>query len=64
MNPVMLSDDEAVKQFRDLREGWLMQLANGWWAYYGDERPIGPFNTKTEASRAGLQARAEKQKPR
>jgi hypothetical protein len=32
-----------------------MQFDNGWWALYDDEKPLGPFATKAEASRAGLQ---------
>jgi hypothetical protein len=45
-----------MEQFRHLDEGWLMQFEDGWWAFYGDEPPIGPFDTKAEASRAGLEA--------
>ena len=26
-----------------------------WWAFYGDEDPIGPFDTKAEESPAGLE---------
>jgi hypothetical protein len=51
-----LSDDQAIEKFRYLDEGWLMQFDAGWWAFYGEEPPIGPFDTKAEASRAGLGA--------
>ena len=40
----------------DLHKAWLMQFNDGWWAYFDDECPIGPFDTTAEASRAGLQA--------
>jgi hypothetical protein len=51
-----MTDEEAIQKFRYLDEGWLMQFETGWWACYGDEPPIGPFDTKAEASRAGLEA--------
>jgi hypothetical protein len=51
---VDLNDDRAIERFDNLTDAWLTQLADGWWAYYGDECPIGPFNTKAEAARAGL----------
>jgi hypothetical protein len=28
-----------------------MRLSDGWWAYHGDDEPIGPFATKAEAAR-------------
>jgi hypothetical protein len=27
-----------------------------WWAYYNDEKPLGPFAREAEAARAGLEA--------
>ena len=38
-----------------------MRLSDGWWAYHGDDEPIGPFATKAEAAaRVGLQAWGKK----
>jgi hypothetical protein len=28
----------------------------GWYAYYDEEEPLGPFATEVEAARAGLKA--------
>jgi hypothetical protein len=33
-----------------------MLLDDGWWAYYNDERSLGPFPTEGEAAWAGLEA--------
>jgi hypothetical protein len=33
-----------------------MLFDDGWWAYYNDEKPLGPFPTEGEAARAGLEA--------
>jgi hypothetical protein len=51
----MLSNEEAIAKFDQLKEGWLMEFSDGWWAFYDDEKPLGPFETKAEASRAGLE---------
>ena len=37
-----------------------MRLSDGWWAYHGVEKPIGPFATKAEAARVGLQVWGKK----
>jgi hypothetical protein len=29
---------------------------DGWYAYYNEEKPLGPFATEAEAARAGLEA--------
>jgi hypothetical protein len=29
---------------------------DGWYAYYNEEKPLGPFATEAEAARAGLKA--------
>jgi hypothetical protein len=51
----MLSDEEAIAKFALLEKGWLRRFtANSWWAFYGDEKPLGPLATEAEASRAGL----------
>ena len=52
----MSSDEEAIEGFRRLRGAWLMEFDAGWWAFYEDEGPIGPFDTEAKASRAGLEA--------
>ena len=49
-----MTDQEAIERFSELRDAWLMEFDEGWWAYCGDERPLGPFASEAEASRAGL----------
>ena len=53
-------DEEAIKRFHELRGAWLMMFTDGWYAYCGDEEPIGPFAEMVEAARAGLGAWAKK----
>jgi hypothetical protein len=45
---------ETCKEFLNIHEAWMMEFEDGWYAYYGDEKPIGPFKTEHEATRAGL----------
>ena len=52
----MSPDEELIEDFQRMHDAWLMQFHTGWWAFYGDERPLGPFDTKADASRAGLEA--------
>jgi hypothetical protein len=33
-----------------------MLFDDGWWAYYNDEKPLGPFAIEAEAAQAGLDA--------
>jgi hypothetical protein len=51
----MLSNEEAIAKFDQLKEAWLMQFSDGWWAFYPNEKPLGPFEIKADACRAGLQ---------
>jgi hypothetical protein len=52
-----MTDQEAISEFLVLTgTAWTIQEANGWWAYWADECPIGPFVTEPEACRAGLRA--------
>ena len=51
-----MTDRDVITRFHEMPDAWLMHLSDGWWAYCGDEKPIGPFNTKSEAARAGLKA--------
>jgi hypothetical protein len=52
----MLSNEEAIATFDQLKEGWLVCLNDSWWAFYPNEKPLGPFETKADACRAGLEA--------
>ena len=52
----MSLDEELIEDFQRMPGAWLTQSHTGWWALYGDERPLGPFDTKAEAARAGLEA--------
>jgi hypothetical protein len=54
----MSPDEELIEDFQRMHDAWLMEFHTGWWAFYGDERPLGPFDTKADASRAGLEALA------
>ena len=53
-------DEEAIKRFHELRGAWLMRFTDGWYAYRGDDEPIGPFAEMVEAARAGLEAWGKK----
>ena len=46
----------TIAKFLELETGWTMLRDSDWYAYYNDEKPIGPFATEAEAARAGLQA--------
>jgi hypothetical protein len=50
------SEAETIDAFRRLEIGRAMLFDDGWWAYFNDERPLGPFATEAEAARAGLEA--------
>jgi hypothetical protein len=50
------SEAETIDAFRRLEIGWTMLFDDAWWAYYNDEKPLGPFPTEAEAARAGLEA--------
>ena len=43
-----MTDGEAIRVFHQLCEGWLIGLSDDWWTYHGDDKPIGPFDTKGE----------------
>jgi hypothetical protein len=49
-------EPETIAKFLELETGWTMLRDSDWYAYYNDEKPIGPFATEAEAARAGLQA--------
>jgi hypothetical protein len=47
---------QTIAEFLELETGWTMFRDDGWYAYYNDEKPLGPFATEVEAARAGLEA--------
>ena len=49
-------EPETIAEFLALKIGWTMLRDGGWYAYYNEERPLGPFATEAEAARAGLKA--------
>jgi hypothetical protein len=49
-------EPETIAMFLELETGWTMLRDSDWYAYYNDEKPIGPFATEAEAARAGLKA--------
>jgi hypothetical protein len=51
-----MTDRQTIEAFGRVDGAWLMGLDDGWWAYRNDELPLGPFATKAEAARAGLEA--------
>jgi hypothetical protein len=50
------AEAKTIAEFKRLEIGWTMLLDDGWWAYYNDERSLGPFPTEGEAAWAGLEA--------
>jgi hypothetical protein len=44
---------KIVAEFLELETGWTMLRDDGWYAYYNDEKPLGPFATEAEAARNG-----------
>jgi hypothetical protein len=51
---------ETIAEFLDLEMAWTMLRDDGWYAYYNEQEPLGPFVTEAEAARAGLKAWARK----
>jgi hypothetical protein len=49
-------EPETIAEFLELEIGWTMLRDDGWYAYYNEEKPLGPFATEAEAARAGLKA--------
>jgi hypothetical protein len=49
-------EPETIAEFLELKTGWTMLRDDGWYAYYNEEKPLGPFATEAEAARAGLKA--------
>jgi hypothetical protein len=47
---------ETIAEFLELETAWTLLRADGWYAYYNEEKPLGPFATEAEAARAGLTA--------
>jgi hypothetical protein len=47
---------ETIAEFLELEIGWTMLRDDGWYAYYNEEKPLGPFATEADAARAGLKA--------
>jgi hypothetical protein len=47
---------KTIAEFLELQTGWTMLRDDGWYAYYNEEKPLGPFATEAEAVRAGLRA--------
>ena len=43
---------ETIAEFLEI--GWTMLRDDAWYAYYNDEKPLGPFATEAEAARVGL----------
>src|ERR1044071_8745106 len=46
----------TIAEFLELETGWTMLRDDGWYAYFNEEKPLGPFATEAEAGRAGLKA--------
>ena len=45
---------KTIAEFLELQTGWTMLRDDGWYAYYNEEKPLGPFATEagSGASRA------------
>ena len=43
----------TIAEFLELETGWTMLRDDGWYAYFNDEKPLGPFATEAEAKRNG-----------
>jgi alpha-galactosidase len=50
------AEAKTIAEFKRLEIGWTMLLDDGWWAYYNDEKALGPFAIEAEAARTGLDA--------
>jgi hypothetical protein len=41
------AEAKTIAEFNRLEIGWTMLFENDdWWAYYNDEKPLGPFPTE------------------
>jgi hypothetical protein len=50
------AEAETIAKFKRLVVGWAMLFSDGWYAFYNDEKPLGPFKRESEAARAGPEA--------
>jgi hypothetical protein len=49
-------EPQTIAEFLELKTASTMLRDDGWYAYYKDEKPLGPFATEAEAAGAGLKA--------
>jgi hypothetical protein len=57
------AEAEIIAKFNRLMVGWTMLFSGGWYAFYNDEKPLGPFKREIEAARAGLEAWSNESEP-
>jgi len=55
-------EPKTISEFLELKTASTMLRDDGWYAYYKDEKPLGPFATEAEAARAGLEVWVKKTK--
>jgi hypothetical protein len=43
------AEAKTIAEFKRLEICWTMLLDDGWWAYYNDEKALGPFASEAPA---------------
>jgi hypothetical protein len=56
------AEAKTIAEFKRLEIGWTMLLDDGWWAYYNDEKALGPSQQKPKL-RGQVLRRGEKKRP-
>jgi hypothetical protein len=57
------AEAEIIAKFNRLTVAWTMLFSDGWYAFYKDEKPLGPFKREIEAASAGLEAWSKESEP-
>ena len=51
-----MSDEDVIRDFTSLDgETHLYEFSDGWYAYFGNKGPLGPFGSESGAAEAGLE---------
>src|SRR6185437_12130334 len=54
----------SATEFLELQTGWTMLRDDGWYAYYNEEKPLGPFATEAGSGASRAKGVAKRNGPR
>jgi hypothetical protein len=55
---------KTIAEFLELQTGWTMLRDDGWYAYYNEEKPLGPFATEAGSGASRAKGVAKRNGPR